>query len=155
MVRPRQLNDPVRTTIVLERDKLEALQLRVGNISEWIRDKIEGELTLTNITEMELELLKIEQKKKEADILKENAEKEAAALQSRLISMRAPSNILENAQKTQLSKAVKAIKEVQKDPIMAVRKAEAWVEVLKNIGVNITPRELLHKAEFEQSEMYR
>lgn len=155
MSKPKQFTDFHRANILIEKSVFIELQRKHGNFSDWVRQKAEEDLTAQNdIAEVQLDLNRTQQKKKEAEILKQKAEDDERALQIRLNSLKTPSPILRKIQEEKLDRALKIIANAQ-TPARALELAEAHEEILRSVGLEITAMELINRIDSERNGMFR
>jgi ATPase subunit of ABC transporter with duplicated ATPase domains len=154
MSRPKKLVEPYRTNVVIEKSVFIEIQQRHGNFSEWVRQKAEEDLTAQNdISETQIKLAQAEQKRKEAEILKQRADHEARELELRLNSLKSPGPTIRKIQENKLDQALKTIANAE-TPERRFELCQVWAKILTDAGLEVTAHELLGRVENERNGMY-
>ena len=157
MAKMKKYPDGVRKSIFTSEALWNEAQQAEPNLSDYLTEKLRELVEAKNkAAEMRSELIKVEEEAKQLEPKKDEVEKKREGLQAALQAYDRPDGAMTLAQNEQYSEAIERIKDAR-TPMGAIAIAKARAKILQELGMEITPEELLAKADnmkAGQNKMY-
>lgn len=145
MARSKQIHEVKKILLYVDATQYENLKLKVGNVSKWVRTKMDEELTTEDDkTKLIMEKLTLENKMKEHELKLSEIKKDIISLDSKIKSQENITESLETIRTKKTSDAIKILSRIT-DEERRLEVAKVHADLITKLGKKVDYAELLEK----------
>lgn len=146
MARPKEISEARKILLYVDAEQYEKLKLKVGNVSDWVRTKMDEELddSLDNKTKLLIDKLDLEKKIKEQELKLADLKRDNISIESKIKSQESISDTLETIIKKKTASAIKILSGIT-DEERRLEVAKVHADLITRLGKKVNYAELLEK----------
>lgn len=146
MARPKEISEARKILLYVDAEQYEKLKLKVGNVSDWVRTKMDEELddSLDNKTKLLIDKLDLEKKIKEQELKLADLKRDNISIESKIKSQESISDTLETIIKNKTAGAIKILSGIT-DEERRLEVAKVHADLITRLGKKVNYAELLEK----------
>lgn len=146
MARPKEISEARKILLYVDAEQYEKLKLKVGNVSDWVRTKMDEELddSLDNKTKLLIDKLDLEKKIKEQELKLADLKRDNISIESKIKSQESISDTLETIIKNKTASAIKILSGIT-DEERRLEVAKVHADLISRLGKKVNYAELLEK----------
>lgn len=146
MARPKEISEARKILLYVDAEQYEKLKLKVGNVSDWVRTKMDEELddSLDNKTKLLIDKLDLEKKIKEQELKLADLKRDNISIESKIKSQESISDTLETIIKNKTASAIKILSGIT-DEERRLEVAKVHADLITRLGKKVNYAELLEK----------
>lgn len=146
MARPKEISEARKILLYVDAEQYEKLKLKVGNVSDWVRTKMDEELddSLDNKTKLLIDKLDLEKKIKEQELKLADLKRDNISIESKIKSQESISDTLETIIKNKTASAIKILSGIT-DEERRLEVAKVHADLITKLGKKVNYAELLEK----------
>lgn len=145
MARSKQIHEVKKILLYVDATQYENLKLKVGNVSKWVRTKMDEELTTEDDkTKLIMEKLTLENKMKEHELKLSEIKKDIISLDSKIKSQENITETLETIRTKKTSDAIKILSRIA-DEERRLEVAKVHADLITKLGKKVDYAELLEQ----------
>jgi len=146
MARPKEISEARKILLYVDAEQYEKLKLKVGNVSDWVRTKMDEELddSLDNKTKLLIDKLDLEKKIKEQELKLADLKRDNISIESKIKSQESISDTLETIIKKKTAGAIKILSGIT-DEERRLEVAKVHADLISRLGKKVNYAELLEK----------
>jgi len=146
MARPKEISEARKILLYVDAEQYEKLKLKVGNVSDWVRTKMDEELddSLDNKTKLLIDKLDLEKKIKEQELKLADLKRDNISIESKIKSQESISDTLETIIKKKTAGAIKILSGIT-DEERRLEVAKVHADLITRLGKKVNYAELLEK----------
>ena len=146
MARPKEISEARKILLYVDAEQYEKLKLKVGNVSDWVRTKMDEELddSLDNKTKLLIDKLDLEKKIKEQELKLADLKRDNISIESKIKSQESISDTLETIIKKKTAGAIKILSGIT-DEERRLEVAKVHADLITKLGKKVNYAELLEK----------